>query len=836
MSKKKETFYYSIFGSRKSYIFGINPNLLYLTAPSMKHLLYLSLLTLLSCQSPIPPPKQYAYYFDEPATYFEETLLLGNGQIGASIFGGVSVDSIYLNDLTLWSGEPVNPDMNPEAHTYIPAIREALFSGDFAKADSLQRFVQGSFSQSYAPMGTMYLGFDHETASDYRRTLHLNEATASVSYQHNGVDYRREYFVSHPAKLMAIRLTADQAGTLNTSLGFSSLLRHTTRTAGDTLIVEGYAPYHAEPSYRGAMPNAVRFDPDRGIHFANLIRVAHTDGQVTTTDSTLGISNASEAIILVSTATSFNGFDKDPVREGKDYMAFAKKQLADRSGQSFDQLRVEHLDDFQEFFNRVTFELDQPGTVSLPIDERLKRYARGQPDPGLEELYLHFGRYLLISSSRTPGVPANLQGIWNHHLRPPWSSNYTLNINLEENYWLAETANLSEMHQPLLGFIENLATTGAVTARNFYGVDRGWAVAHNSDIWAMSNPVGDFGQGHPVWANWNMGGTWLSTHLWEHYLFTQDRDFLAKKGYPLLKGAAEFCYDWMIRDKNGYWVTAPSTSPENLYRTPDGYQGATLLGATADLAMIRELFSATIKASEILDADADFRDQLQTRISQIHPYQIGSQGHLQEWYYDWEDVDPQHRHQTHLFGLHPGHHITPEETPELAEACRTTLNIKGNKSTGWSQGWRVNLWARLKDGNRAHKLYEELLQFVDPSGEEEGFSQGGGTYPNLLDAHPPFQIDGNFGGAAGVIEMLVQSSADHIELLPALPDAWPSGKLTGVKARGGFELSFTWQDGQVQELTITSTTAGSTELRVNGTIRRLDFSERERKGLVLGSE
>tara|TARA_B100001093_G_scaffold519149_1_gene606807 strand:+ start:42573 stop:45035 length:2463 start_codon:yes stop_codon:yes gene_type:complete len=755
--------------------------------------------------------KQYELWYEQPASYFEESLVIGNGRMGASIFGGVEIDSMFLNESTLWSGEPINPDMNSNAYEYLPKVRKALQDENYQEADRLIKNIQGSFSQSYAPLGTLYFEYDHplEEVKKYKRSLDISNAISKVSYQIKGVNFTRNYFISHPDKVMIIKIESDQLKSLNFNIDFSSLLRTKTEIDQSIQKTNGYAPYHAEPSYRGNIENPIRFDKNRGIHFSNYVKIKDTDGKIKKNGQKLQVTDASYAEVIVSTATSFNGFEKDPVLEGKPYQKITLNQLENTAKKSYSELKKRHLGDYHSFFNRLQLVLQPKDSLRLPTDQRLMRYAEGEKDKGLEELYFHFGRYLLISSSRTPEVPANLQGIWNPYLRPPWSSNYTLNINAEENYWLAETANLSELHYPLLSFIENLEKTGQISAANFYNA-KGWSVGHNSDIWAMSNPVGDFGEGHPVWANWNMGGAWLSTHLWEHYSFTQDLEFLKEKAYPLMKGAAEFCMDMLIRDQNGKWVSSPTTSPENMYLTPKGYSGATLYGATADLAIIRELFSATAQAAQLLQVDPVFEQKLLNYLEELHPYQIGKNGQLLEWYHDWDDTDPKHRHQSHLFGLYPGMHINPEKTPELAEASKKTLNIKGDKSTGWSQGWRINLWARLKDGNRAHKLYKELLTFVDPSGLNYNYTNGGGTYPNLLDAHPPFQIDGNFGGAAGVLEMLIQSSNEQIELLPALPDTWSEGNLQGVKTRGGFELDFKWFNNQVSQVRIRSSKDGST--------------------------
>lgn len=757
--------------------------------------------TLLSAPSIQAPLK---LWYDAPAEHFEESLVLGNGQQGATVFGGISTDKIYLNDLTLWSGEPVDANMNPKAYKNLPAVREALAEKNYKKAETLVKKLQGKFSESYAPLGTLFLELNHDPfITDYYRELDIDQAIAKVKTTSNDNVIEREYLVSNPDKIFVIHLKSKKPGALGFKVRFESLLLHTTNASNNVLQANGAAPVKLDPNYVQQKRNSIIFDKKRGTRFTAQIQIKTNSGKIANTDSSISIENATEATLYVSMATSFNGYNKDPAKEGLNQITLAQSQLNKAVNMGWDEIKKRHLKDYQNYFNRVTLNIEGNPAPNLPTNERLKRYAKGETDPYLETLYFQFGRYLLISSSRTPAVPANLQGIWNSYLQPPWSSNYTMNINAEENYWLAENTNLSEMHQPFLQFINNLSATGKITAKTFYGMP-GWVSHHNSDIWAMSNPVGNFGEGSPSWANWPMGGTWASTHLWEHYLFTQDVSFLKQKAYPLMRGAAEFCLAWLIRDSLGNLITSPSTSPENTFITNTGFKGSTLFGGTADLSMIRELFLDVIAAQKILKNDSLFASSINTALNNLHPYQVGKAGNLQEWYYDWQDAEPKHRHQSHLYGLFPGTHVTVEKTPLIANAAKKSLEIKGDETTGWSKGWRINLWARLKDGEHAYKMYRELLKWVPPDATKENYTNMGGTYPNLLDAHPPFQIDGNFGGAAAVAEMLVQSNEDYIELLPAIPKAWQSGSVKGLKARGNYEIEMTWSKGQVTSVKIKS--------------------------------
>jgi len=637
-------------------------------------------------------------WYEEPASFFEQALPLGNGRIGAMVYGAVPSEHILLNEETLWAGGPVNPRMNPDSVTFLPAVRQALFKGDYPAADKLIRNMQGKFSESYLPLGDLFIDLDHgPEVEDYSRDLDLRRALATTEYRIGSTVFKREMFVSSPDQMLFIRLFASKPKALNFSLRCSSQLNYNISTnKNHQLFLDGRGPIHAEPNYRGDRPDAIIYNKNpngKGMKFRALVTVLETDGSLGHSDSEVFVQEAKEALIAVAIATSFNDFDKEPGTEGKDPKRLTDIHLQKVKNRSYEELKNAHIRDFRYFFDRVTLSLSEKSRSEFSTDRRLKEYREGQPDPDLESLYFQFGRYLLISSSRPGGIPANLQGIWNPFLRPPWSSNYTTNINVEMNYWPAEICNLSEMHEPLLQFIGRLAETGTVTAETFFGC-RGWCCNHNSDIWAMTNPVGDFGQGHPVWANWPMAGAWFSFHLWDHYDFSRDVEWLRNYAYPLMKGAALFCLDWLVEGPDGYLVTAPATSPENLYKTPGGYRGAVSIGTTSDLVLIKGLLNKVLKAGDILNRDPDFQKDIQACLNRLYPYQIGKNGNLQEWYFDWEDVDPRHRHMSHLIGLYPDNQISPLTYPDLAEAVRRSLELRGDGGTGWSKGRICGLRAR----------------------------------------------------------------------------------------------------------------------------------------------
>ena len=759
-------------------------------------------------------------WYNKPATVWTEALPVGNGRLGAMIFGGVNEELVQLNEATLWSGGPVRQNVNPQSPQYLPKVRDALFRGEYDSANALVKKMQGLYSESFMPLGDLVIrqNFGEAHPSAYYRDLNIEDGMSVSKFTIDGTEYKREIFASAPDQVIVVRLSASKTRQLNIVVTARSMLRSRLDTdSNGAIILSGKAPAHVDPSYYNENKDPVIYgDPDRcrGMRFAVVIKAVSKDGKINTSNDGIHINNASEVILYLSAATSFNGFDKCPDKEGKDEKAIAKNHLNKALTKTYAQLLSAHRTDFHKYFNRVSLRLngDKETKGNLPTDERMDLYSKGGKDPGLETLYFQYGRYLLISSSRTANVPANLQGIWNKELRAPWSSNYTININLQMNYWPAEAGNLSEMVKPLAGLIKNISVTGKRTAKEFYNAN-GWVAHHNSDIWALSNPVGDLGKGDPKWANWSMGANWLSRHLWEHYLYTGDKNFLKQTAYPLMKTAAIFTLDWLVADSSGHLVTAPSTSPENDYYFGDKKTTGLSVATTMDMGIIRDLFENVADASRILKIDARFRDSIINAGKKLYPFAVGSKGQLQEWYKDFEEVDPHHRHVSHLYALHPANLISPVKTPELAKAARRTLEIRGDEGTGWSLAWKVNFWARLLDGNRAYALYRNLLRLTKEN--NTAYNRGGGAYPNMFDAHPPFQIDGNFAGAAGLMEMLLQSQGGEIYLLPALPDAWKEGDIKGLVARGGYVVNINWSNSKLTRATLFARQGGKCIVRTN---------------------
>jgi alpha-L-fucosidase 2 len=780
-------------------------------------------------------------WYNKPAVAWEEALPLGNGKTGAMVFGGLVTERLQLNDNTLWSGYP-EAGNNPNGPTVLPQVRQAVFDGDYEKATALWKKMQGPYSARYLPMADLWwhLNVKDSMPATYYRDLDMNNAVATVRYKIGNVTYQRETFISYPAHVLIMRITADKKGMINGTLGLTSKLKYKVTTPGaDYLVLQGKAPKFV--ANREIEPQQVVYDsvttgrkpfPGEGMNFEVHAKIKTEGGRVQQQGDELVVSGASSVTMYLSEATSFNGFNKSPGYEGKDPSIEAKANLQKAWALSYEQLKGMHIHDYQSLFKRVQLKLasDQQA-VKLPTDERLKKYAAAPTDQQLQVLYYQYGRYLLIASSRPGSRPANLQGIWNDQVKPPWGSNYTTNINTEMNYWLAENTNLSECHQPLFNFLKELAVNGAKTAKVNYNINEGWVVHHNSDLWAKTSPPGGYEwdpRGMPRWSCWPMAGAWLCTHLWEHYLYTGDEIFL-KNNWPVMKGAAQFMLHWLIPDKNSaFLITNPSTSPENTMKI-NGKEYQVGMATTMDMSIIRELFTAVIKAGSILKTDEAFRNQVIQAREKLYPFHIGQYGQLQEWSKDWDDPNDKHRHLSHLFGLYPGSQINPSTTPDLAAAAKQSLLFRGDVSTGWSMAWKINWWARLQDGNHAYKILSDAFTYIDPVVVRDAMS-GGGTYPNLFDAHPPFQIDGNFGATAGITEMLLQSHNGELALLPALPDAWKNGTISGIKARGNFTIAIDWKEGKLSKARVVAVLGGPCRISAPQPIKIMEIPSKKATG------